>query len=354
MRGYGTQMLLGERGGEISITVLMLAGAAQASFALPMKYFRRWRWEHVWVGQALTSNVVFPMALLALNWPKLRDAFAGVSLGHWAALFLCGVVWGVGGIGYGISLTSLGLSFTYSLVFGITTLTGALLPLGWPGLSHATDSIPLFVAGLTFCIVGAIAFGYAGERRQQERNLGYAQTLDLVMPVPRLSFSAALIIAVLAGLFSASMGLALSFNDGLVASAMRLGATPLIAPLVVWVPLSIGSAFVALTYGLGCGARTHSIPLFWQKFSARNWLLTAGMGAFGFGGMLLYGLGATGQHHPSKGVAWAIYMCAFILMGNALGVFTGEWRNCTRRTHLVLGGGIGALLGAVVFLACCV
>lgn len=346
-------MLHGGSGGEISVTILVLAGAAQASFALPMKHFRGWRWEHVWVGQALTSNLIFPMVFLALNWPQLRDVFADVSPGHWAALLLFGVIWGIGGIGYGISLTSLGLSFTYSLVFGITTLAGALLPLFWPGLSHATGSILLFVAGLTFCILGTITFAYAGERRQQERNLGCAQTLDLVMPVPRLSFSTALIVAMVAGLFSASMGLALSFNDGLIENAMRRGATPLIAPLVVWIPLSIGSAIVALAYGLGCGVRSHSIPFFWEKHSARNWILTAGMSAFGFGGMLLYGLGATGQRHPSKGVAWAIYMCAFILMGNMLGFFTGEWRNCSPRTRVLLGGGIGALLGAVVSLASC-
>ncbi len=339
-------------GGEASIAILALAGITQASFAWPMRYFRGWRWEHVWVGQALTANLIFPIAFLALNWPKLRDAFAGVSFGQWAALFLFGVLWGIGGIGYGISLTSLGLSFTYSLVFGITTLAGALLPLFWPGLSHPRDPI-LFVAGLTLCIAGSIAFSRAGERRQRERQLLHAQTLDLVMPVPRLSFSAALIIAIFAGLFSASMGLALSFNDDLVKGAMRLGATPLIAPLVVWIPLSLGAGFIALAYGMGCGLRFHSIPFFWRKFAARNWLLTAGMGILGFGGMLLYGLGASGRHHPSKGVAWGLYMCAFILMGNALGFFTGEWQNCSRRTRVLLGGGIGALLGAVVSLASC-
>src|SRR5579875_2916548 len=128
---------------------------------------------------------------------------------------------------------------------------------------------------------------------------------------------------------------------------------PLIAPLVVWIPLSLGAGFIALAYGMGCGLRFHSIPLFWRKFATRNWLLTAGMGVLGFGGMLLYGLGASGRHHPSKGVAWGLYMCAFILMGNALGFFTGEWQNCSRRTRVLLGGGIGALLGAVVSLASC-
>lgn len=65
-------MLHGGSGGEINVTILVLAGAAQASFALPMKHFRGWRWEHVWVGQALTSNLIFPMVFLAINWPQLR------------------------------------------------------------------------------------------------------------------------------------------------------------------------------------------------------------------------------------------------------------------------------------------
>lgn len=83
------------------LAALALAGVAGASFAWPMKYVRGWRWEHVWVGQALTSNVIVPLFTLVLVWPLFRGYMAGVPAGRYATLFLMGVTWGLGGSAMG-------------------------------------------------------------------------------------------------------------------------------------------------------------------------------------------------------------------------------------------------------------
>ncbi len=108
---------------------------------------------------------------------------------------------------------------------------------------------------------------------------------------------------------------------------------------------------MTISCGLWCVAPSRSLRLFWRASAVRNWLLVHLMGILGFGGVLLYGLGASAQGHPPKDTSWALYMTFFILSGNSLGLLTHEWRGCTRRTYVELSGGIAMLLAAIGCLA---
>jgi L-rhamnose-H+ transport protein len=315
-----------------------------------MKYVRGWRWEHVWVGQALTSNVIFPLFTLALVWPPLRTYMAGVPAGRYATLFLMGMTWGLGGIGYGMSLVLLGLSFTYSVLFSITTVCGALLPI-WMGLGTRPPQVLTFCIGLALCVAGMIVVAHAAARREQEASTTAAHSDWLAMPVAGLSYTTSLLLVLVAGIFSASMGLALAKGEDLVDGLLKGGVSPVVAPLVVWVPVYLGSASVAVSYGFYCALRSRSLRDFFGPHAVRNWTLVHTMGILGFGAVLLYGLGASVQGHPPKNVAWAVYMASFVLSGNSIGLATREWKDCSHRTHLDLFAGILLLLCAIAFLA---
>lgn len=333
-----------------NLAMLALAGVAGASFAWPMKYFRDWRWEHVWIGQALTSNLLFPMLTLALMWPLFRGDIAEVPAGRFVVMVLLGMAWGLGGIGYGFCLVLLGLSFTYSVIFSVTTVVGALLPM-WVGLRARPEHLALFGLGLGMCIAGIVVIAGAAARRESEAS-GQANTsAQLAMPVPVLSYQTSLLIALLAGLFSAAMGLALVINEDIVDHLVRGGVSPVLAPLMVWVPLGLGSALVALAFGFWCALRSHSVRNLYQSHPWRNWSLVTLMGALGFGVLLLYGLGSTASGHPPRNVSWAVYMAVFILAGNGIGLLTREWTHGSAGTYAQLGTGIALLLGAIGALA---
>lgn len=314
-----------------------------------MKHFRGWRWEHVWVGQALTSNVIFPLLTLVILWPIFRDYMTAVPAPRYGTLFVMGMLWGLGGIGYGMSLVLLGLSFTYSVLFSVTTVCGALLPM-WIGLRARPARLTSFSVGLGLCVAGMIAVARAAARREQEMASGLRPQV-LAIPVPGLSYAASLLLALFAGVFSASLGLALAQGEDLVNGLLKSGVSPVVAPLVVWIPVYLGSALVALGYGFYCALRSRSLKNFWRPHAARNWMLVNVMGLLGFGAVLLYGLGASVRGHPTKNAAWAIYMTSFILSGNGIGLVTREWTNSSRRTHLELLAGIVLLLMAIGFLA---
>ncbi len=333
-----------------NLVMLALAGVAGASFAWPMKHFRGWRWEHVWIGQALTSNLAFPLMTLAYLWPLFRGYVAEVPPGRFAVMVMLGIAWGLGGIGYGLCLVLLGVSFTYSVIFSVTTVFGALLPM-WMGLRGRPAHVGSFSLGLGLCVAGIIVIARAAARREREAS-GQANTSGiLAMPVPPLSFKTSLLLAVLAGVFSAAMGLALVVNEDLVNHLVQGGVSPVLAPLMVWVPLGQGSALASLVFGFWCARRSASVRFLYQSHPLRNWLLATLMGVLGFGGLLLYGLGSTASGHPPRNVSWAVYMTVYILAGNAIGLLTREWERCSPQTYLQLAAGTALLLGAIGSLA---
>ena len=334
----------------LNLLMLALAGVAGASFAWPMKYFRGWRWEHVWIGQALTSNLTFPLLTLALVWPLFRMQVAQAPAWRFGLVILLGMAWGLGGIGYGLSLVLLGLSFTYSVIFSVTTIFGALLPL-WIGLRDRPTHIAGFVLGLGLCVAGIVAIAGAAARRDEER-AGQADTsATLAVPVPPFSHKAALLVALVSGFFSAAMGLALVINEGFVKQVIQSGVSPTLAPLIVWVPLGMGSALVSLAFGFWCVRRSGSVHCFYQSHPLRNWFLVILMGVLGFSVLLLYGLGSTAQGHPSSNVSWAVYMSVYILAGNAIGILTREWKSCSAGTYWRLVAGITLLVSAIASLS---
>lgn len=333
-----------------SVVALILAGVAGASFAWPMKHFRGWRWEHVWTGQALTSNFVFPLVTLACVWPVVGAYMSGVPARRYVALFLMGAAWGVGGLGYGMSIVLLGLSFTYSVVFSVTTVCGALLPF-WISSRVRPVHLGSFFIGLLCCVLGTLAMARAAARRDREVLTAAGRSSVLPMPVPAMSYASALAVALVAGVFSAAMGLALAQGEDLVNGLAVRGASAVIAPLVVWIPVYAGSTVVALSYGLCCVARSKCAASFVRPHAFWNWTLVNGMGVLGFGAVLLYGFGASAQGHLPKNVAWAVYMTSFILCGNCLGVAIDEWKNCSRRTYSEFAGGVVLLVAAIGYLA---
>lgn len=334
----------------LDFVILGLAGFAGASFGWPMKHFRGWRWEHVWIGQALTSNLVYPLVMLAALWPLFRTTVTSIPPLRYFELITLGILWGIGGIGYGLSLTNLGLSFTYSVLFSVTTVCGALLPL-WIGLGNRPAHMLTFCLGLMLCVSGTVVLARAGAARSKGRADCGTQINPLAMPLPQLSYASSLLLALTAGVFSASMGLALVLNAQLVNGLIKHGVSSVVAPLIVWAPLGVGAGLAAISYGILCALEAGSLSSFHRKHPVWNWTLVNLMGVLGFGGILLYGLGASGRGHPPENVAWATYMASFILSGNGIGLLTNEWKNCERRTHIQLFFGIAMLLGAIGTLA---
>jgi hypothetical protein len=304
-------------------TLLLLAasGFFQAAFALPVKHLRTWRWEQMWVAQSVTANVLFPLSWALVVPAAFWTEAAHIPWSHWMAAYGWGLIWGLGGVAWGLTLTRLGMAFSNSFVFGITVLTGALVPLA----VNEVDNPPhpwLFGAGLVLCVLTTVLIGLL-------RRHGTSGPL-LPMPLSLRSYPLVVGIAVFAGLSTAGYGLAFTFSFGIVRGLVASGISQLSASLVVVLPVYLGAASVAIPLGLLTASRSGSLDLFLGRHAPWNWSLAVAMGLCATASAVLYGFASSRTGHPSPNVSFGVFISFLVLGGNALGFATGELRGCPR------------------------
>ncbi len=292
----------------------------------------------MWVAQSLTANVFFPLPWAAFLPLSFWETAASIPGPHWTLLCGWGIAWGLGGVAYGLALTSLGASFAYSFVFGITTLAGALLPLSfgvaaWP--AHALS----FAAGLGMCILATAGSSFLA-------NWGDELLPAMPIPIRVASFGNGLLLGALAGVLSAAYGLAFSFEFHAVEILLRAGFSSIIVPIVLALPLNLGSALFAIPFGLLCASRSQSLHLFWSKHALRNWGLALLMGLFGTGGVFLYGVGSTWKPHLSPNISFGVFMSFLVLGGNLIGIAERKRRERSMGKQLLLLASIVGLIAA--------
>ena len=323
-----------------SLLLFAASGFFQAAFAVPVRYFRGWRWEQMWIGQSVTANVLFPLVWAAFAPAGFWKAAAHLPWSHWVSVYAWGVVWGFGGVAWGLTMTRLGLAFANSFVFGVTTITGTLLPL----VIGAVDSPPrpwLFALGVAVCLGAILAVGVLRREGSQ----------DPLLPMPaRLrSYPAILGVALFAGIASAGYGLAFAFAFPAIRGLIASGASELSATLVVVLPAYLGAASVSIPAGAIVAAQSKSTNLLFGRHAAWNWSLALIMGLCAAATALLYGYAGSAAGHPSPNVSFGVFISFLVLGGNLLGLAGGEMRGASPavRAGLLLSA-CGLVAGATL------
>ena len=91
--------------------LILLGGALQGTFAVPMKYTHKWNHENTWLIFCLTGMVIFPWLLTAGTVPALGQVYAATPARVLAYIVFSGLLWGVGAtlVGVGLNLLGIGL-----------------------------------------------------------------------------------------------------------------------------------------------------------------------------------------------------------------------------------------------------
>ena len=326
-------------------TLLLLAasGFFQAAFALPVRYLRQWRWEQMWVGQSIAANVLLPLAWATVAPAAFWNRAGGLPLSHWLTVYAWGVLWGLGGVAWGLTLTRLGIAFANSFVFGVTTAAGALLPIA-AGAVEKPAHPRLFAAGLLFCLLATVLIGWLRRRGPQDAMLP--------MPLPFRSYTGVIAVALFAGFASAGYGLAYTFAFPALRRLIVGGVSEMSATLAIVLPAYLGCASVAIPLGVLVAARSGSLPLFVHAHALRNWSLALAMGICAAATALLYGFAGSAAGHLSPNVSFGVFISFLVLSGTLLGLAAGEMRGCSRRFIVgLLLSAAGLVAGALLLSA---
>jgi L-rhamnose-H+ transport protein len=155
-----------------------LGGLASASFYVPYRKVHGWSWETYWLAGGVVSWIVMPWAMAGLLTNDLLPVLRGVptSVIFWSYFF--GVLWGLGGLTFGLTMRYLGLSLGMAVALGYTAIFGTLVPPIFHGqFAHLLQerSGVVILVGVGICVLGILFAGAAGISK--ERELSHEQKL---------------------------------------------------------------------------------------------------------------------------------------------------------------------------------
>ena len=150
----------------IGVLYHWLGGLASGSFYVPYRGVKRWAWETFWLAGGFFSWIIAPWFFALLMTKDLLPVLHETSGTVFFWTFFFGLLWGVGGLTFGLTMRYLGLSLGMAVVLGLCAAFGTLIPPIFRGefMSQVigTSSGRVILLGIFVCLLGIAAAGVAG------------------------------------------------------------------------------------------------------------------------------------------------------------------------------------------------
>ncbi|MEO0008691.1 MAG: hypothetical protein RJA20_2887, partial [Bacteroidota bacterium] len=105
-----------------------IGGVSSGSFYMPYKKVKGWAWEVFWLFGGLFSWLIVPFLAAWITIPHYREIISLASGDVKQFTYIMGLLWGIGGLTYGLGVRYLGMSLGNSVVLGFCSAFGALVP----------------------------------------------------------------------------------------------------------------------------------------------------------------------------------------------------------------------------------
>ncbi|HEX8278351.1 MAG TPA: L-rhamnose/proton symporter RhaT, partial [Segetibacter sp.] len=105
-----------------------IGGFASGSFYIPYKKVRGWHWESYWIIGGLFSWLIVPPLAAYLTIPNFDNIISNTGGGILTSTYAFGLLWGIGGLTYGLGVRYLGVALGSSIILGLCSVFGALIP----------------------------------------------------------------------------------------------------------------------------------------------------------------------------------------------------------------------------------
>src|SRR5690554_666341 len=193
-----------------------IGGFASGSFYVPYTKVKGWAWESFWIVGGLFSWLIVPPLAAYLTIPGFADIIRQADNSTLGYTFLFGLLWGIGGLTYGLGVRYLGVSLGSSVMLGLSMVFGSLMPAiyyffnqapGKQGIDYffTTNAGICVMVGLAVCIVGIYLCGRAGFLKERSLATLSAEAKS------GYNFGVGIVVAIVSGVLSAC------FNFGIEA-----------------------------------------------------------------------------------------------------------------------------------------
>ena len=216
-----------------------LGGLASGSFYVPYRGVKKWAWETYWLAGGIFSWIIAPWVLGLLMTRDLPAVLseAPASTLFWSFFF--GLLWGVGGLTFGLTMRYLGLSLGMAVVLGLCAAFGTLTPPIFRGEFMTqvlgTTSGRVLLVGIAVCLLGIGAAGLAGIYKERAMSAEQQKAV-----IKEFDLKKGMAVATLSGVMSACFAYGLAAGDPIKALTLRHGTPVLWQGLPVLVVVLIG------------------------------------------------------------------------------------------------------------------
>ncbi len=336
-----------------------IGGFASGSFYMPYNKVKGWAWESFWIVGGVFSWLIVPPLAAWLTIPHFAEIIAASSTQILTIVFILGLLWGIGGLTYGLGVRYLGMSLGNSVTLGFCAAFGSTVPAIYynffpaEGKISFTDMLSnpggqLVLLGVAVCLIGIAISGKAGIMKEKELTKE-----QQAASVAEFSMVKGLIIAVISGILSAFFNFGLEAGKPIAALAMAApdklfeGSSHLFQNNVTYVVLLWGGLTTNFIWTTILSLKNKSYRNFTDKKTpiSKNILFSALAGTIWFLQFFFYGMGESKLGNGAS--SWILHMSTIILTANMWGIYRKEWKGVAPKTKWTITTGIAVIIFSV-------
>ena len=328
----------------IGLLIIAIGSFGQSSSYVPINKVKNWSWESFWLVQGIFAWLVFPLlgALLAI--PAGSSLLELWGAGGALPAMIYGVLWGVGGLTFGLSMRYLGVALGQSIALGtcagLGTIMGpVLLNIFFPEMDALSSLTFSVILGVVVTLLGIAIIGVAGSMKAASLS-----EEEKKAAVKDFNFPKGLAIALLAGFMSGCFNVGLAFG-----SDIHFGSfTPdMYKTLPATFLVTLGGFITNAIYCFYQNTKNHT----WSDYKnqevwSNNILYCALAGALWYSQFfgLSLGKGFLTESPTLMTLSFCILMALNVVFSNVWGIILKEWKGCSKKTISVLIVGIIVLI----------
>lgn len=329
-----------------------IGGFSSGSFYMPFKKVKGWSWESYWIVGGFFSWLIVPPIAAYLTVPNFSAIIGATAPSIKTVTYTMGLIWGIGGLTYGLGVRYLGMSLGNSITLGFCSAFGALVPSIYYNfhpvegkvsftemLSNTGGQMVLF--GVLVCLIGIAVSGKAGMLKEADFATGHEDKDK------DFSLVKGLIIAIISGILSSFFNFGIEAGKPMADEAVRQGFNPLFQNNVTYIVILWGGLTTNFLWCMYLNFKNKSFTDYTNTATpiAKNVLFSSIAGTMWFLQFFFYGMGESKLGNGAS--SWILHMATIILTANFWGFYLKEWTGVSKKTFRTFLFGIGLILASI-------
>ncbi|MDB5133579.1 MAG: rhaT [Mucilaginibacter sp.] len=346
----------------LGIIFHFIGGFASGSFYIPYKKVKGWAWESFWIVGGIFSWFIVPPLAAWLTIPHFTEIIKQTNGEILLLTYFFGLLWGIGGLTYGLGVRYLGVSLGSTIILGLCAVFGAIIPSVYynffPKAGKDTFSMLLHshwgqmvLLGIVICVIGIIICGKAGTLKERE----LAKNRVIAEDNKEYRFGLGIFVAIVSGVLSACFNFGIEAGKTMAENANEVWKVThpeqgnfLFLNNVTYVVILWGGLTTNFVWCMILNARNKTFGDYTDSSRPllKNYLFCALAGTTWFLQFFFYGMGESKMGNGAS--SWILHMAFIILIANVWGLLLKEWKGVSRKAIFTVVTGIITIILSVI------